>query len=268
VLREVERAARAHRVHHLIVQLPEGGEHVAAALAARGYRPDAPEVAPSATLRIDLTQSLDRILARMSPSKRSQVRRSQREGIEIRLGGPGDLDLFGRLHQATARRQGFVPRSRAYLQHHWDALHPRGAVQIVFACHKGQALAAMWLTVFGDTVTHRLSGSNLDARKLQPNVACRWGAIRWAKEQGYRCFDLGGIERRFAELLLAGTPLPDEFHRSPAAFKREFGSEPVLLPTASHATLNPVARPLVRALYPRIARTDAVRRLLHRLRNG
>jgi lipid II:glycine glycyltransferase (peptidoglycan interpeptide bridge formation enzyme) len=269
ILAAVEQAARRRRVRHLIVQPPAGGEAIAGALADRGYAPEAPAVAPTATLRIDLAQPLDAILARMSSSKRKQIRRGEREGVEIRLGGRADLDLFHRLHQGTARRQNFFPLSRSYLGHQWDALAARGCVQLVFACHQGRPLAGMWLTAFGDTATQRLSGYDLEGRQVQPTVACRWGAIRWAKAAGYRYYDFGGVDRGAAELMIAGeTTLPEAFHRTPAAIKREFGGEPVLFPNASQLTFNPLVHALVRSTYPRLARYRSVDRLISRVRNG
>jgi lipid II:glycine glycyltransferase (peptidoglycan interpeptide bridge formation enzyme) len=268
MLDEIERAARAKRVRHLIVQPPEGGESIAAELAARGYMPDAPEVAPTASMRLDLSINLSQLLAQMSASRRKEVRRGQRGNLEISYGDRSDLDLFHALYQATARRQGFTSVSRRYLQLHWDALYLRGFALLVFACHSGSALAGLWLTAFRDTVTERLAGWNFEGRHLHPTVGCRWAAIQWAKEHGYRYYDFGGIDRRHAELLLAGLPLPEVFHRTPDAFKREFGPAPVLFPVASQQTLSPLVRPIVQYLHARTARSEALRKLVHRMRNG
>jgi hypothetical protein len=137
-----------------------------------------------------------------------------------------------------------------------------------FASHEGRVLAAVWLTAFRDTVTNRLAGWSGEARQLQPNVACCWGAAQWAKEQGYRYFDFGGIRRQDAELMIRGEPLPETFQRSPGAFKREFGASAVLLPSASQFTFNPVARVLVRSVCPSLLRPETIRWVVQRLRSG
>jgi lipid II:glycine glycyltransferase (peptidoglycan interpeptide bridge formation enzyme) len=268
VLDEIERVARARRVRHLVIQPPEGGEKIEALLAARGYTQDAPDVAPSATMRIDLRQDLERILAAMSSSTRRQIRRSQKLGVDVRIGGAHEVELFHSLYAATARRHGFEPVSLAYLRRQWEVLAPEERVQMIFASHAGRVLAAVWLTAFGDTVTDRLSGWNGEGRHLHPNVACCWAAVRWAKERGYRYYDFSGIPRPAAELLVRGEPLPETFHRSPGAFKREFGANPVLLPVASQITFNPVARLLVRSVCPSLFRPDSIRWLVQRLRSG
>jgi peptidoglycan pentaglycine glycine transferase (the first glycine) len=192
VLCELERTAREHRVRHLVIQPPEGGEQIAAALAARGYTADAPDVSPSATIVIDLTASPDTILGRMSSTRRRSVRQALRRGVRVRPGGAQDLDAFHALHLATARRQGFAPLSRAYLQAQWEALRPQGAVEFFMAELEDRPLAGIWNTVFGDTMTYRIPAWSGEEPSLQPNVACHWLAIEWARERGYRRYDLGG----------------------------------------------------------------------------
>jgi lipid II:glycine glycyltransferase (peptidoglycan interpeptide bridge formation enzyme) len=268
VLDAVERIARARRIHHLIVQPPEGGDAVVAELASRGYAPNAPSVAPTATLRLDLAPSLDQILSHMSARRRTQIRRSERQGVQIRLGSRDDLDLFCRLHQGTAQRQGFAALSRSYLRHQWDALSGTGSVQLILAYHDDRPLAAIWLTAFGDTVTYRLPGWSGEGKDHHPNVACHWGAIRWAKEHGYRWYDLGGIELSYALLLAAGRLVPEAMLRSHANFKTKFGASVVLLPTASQLTFNPLARVVVGVAYTLLSRYRAFDRLLNRMRSG
>jgi lipid II:glycine glycyltransferase (peptidoglycan interpeptide bridge formation enzyme) len=143
ILDEIEAAMRARGIHHVIIQPPEGGDAIAPSLAVRGYALEAPSVAPTATLRIDLSGDLDRIRSGMSAGKRRGLRRSERHGVEVRIGGPEDIDLFQSLYEATARRQGFVPLSATYLRHHWQSLRATGSMQVFFAHHQGRELAAL-----------------------------------------------------------------------------------------------------------------------------
>ena len=268
VLDEMERAARAQRVRHMIVQPPEGGETVVHELQRRGYSPGAPAVAPAATLRIDLTSSLDQILASFSSTRRKQLRRSQRGGIAIRNGNRSDLDVFLALHRATAHRQRFRAMSEAYLRHHWDTLHARGAVQLILAYHRGQPVAGKLLTLFRDTASSRLGGWTGDRPELYVNLACHWGAIAWAKAQGFRYYDLSGIDRRYAELLSAGQPIPEPMLRSADNFKASLGAEPVLLPRAWHFTFVPFGQLAGRLAYAGLDRIGFLQRLIDHFRNG
>jgi hypothetical protein len=265
---EIERASRAARVRHLIIQPPEGGEMITKVMISRGYQHGAVEVAPTASMRIDLSGSLEGILSRMSASRRKEIRRGQRGGLILRPGCTDDIVQFHALHEASARRQNFVSMSLQYLSQHWAALNPRGLLHMILAYRDGTAVAGLWLTAFGKTVTERLAGWNPDQRELHPTTACRWEAIRWAKARGYRYYDFGGIERGNAELLQAGLPLPQSFHCTPDAFKRQFGPDPVLFPLPMQFTISPFLRPAVNRLYPRVAGSEFLRKLIHRFRNG
>ena len=157
-------------MRHLIVQPPEGGHEIEALLAARGYTQDAPDVAPSATMRIDLSQDLDRVLAAMSSSTRRQIRRSQKLGVEVRMGGPDDVELFHSLYAATACRQRFEPLSLGYVRAQWEALAPSELVQMFFASHEGRVLAAVWLTILS---RHRDQSSGWMDRRSAATAAER-----------------------------------------------------------------------------------------------
>jgi lipid II:glycine glycyltransferase (peptidoglycan interpeptide bridge formation enzyme) len=268
VLDEIEHQARSHRLWHLVVQPPAGGGAIAAALAARGYTPDAPDVSPSATLLIDLSRSLDAILADMSASRRRNIRKGLQGGLDIRSGSRADIDAFHGLHAVSAQRQGFQPLSRTYLQAQWDALRPADAVELVTASHAGRMIAGIWLTMSGDTVTYRIPGWSGEESRLQPNVACHWHAIRWAKQRGARHYDLGGIDPSYVAAIRRGEGRPGHDPQCPAAFKLGFGGTALLLPGAAQRTLSPLIRPLVRACYAGMADSRLFRAGLNRLRGA
>jgi len=279
-LDEVERMARFLRVRHLVVQPPRGGDAIARMLDERGYQTGATNVAPACTLMVDLAPDIDTIFARMSTSQRRNLRRARRDGVEVHRGGRDDLAAFHALHAATAARQGFEPRSLAYLEAQWDALKPSGAVELFLAFAPGDRdipptgpfagpFAGQWVTAFSDTVTGKIPGWNGEAPKLQPNLASLWRAIEWAKEEGYRWFDLGGIDLQHAEALRrGGVAQPGEGERSAAAFKARFGGEVVMMPPARQRTFNPILRPLVSFGLNRIAQNPRFRQFITRLRNG
>jgi lipid II:glycine glycyltransferase (peptidoglycan interpeptide bridge formation enzyme) len=267
VFDEMERLARAKKVRHLIIQPPENAGAIAEALAARGYSPSAIAVAPTATVRLDLSTSLEGILAGMSQTRRRDVRRGDRLDLEVRMGERADIGDFFELHRATAQRQGFSPLSRAYLEHQWDALHPKGWLKLFLAYDKGRPTAGTWLTTFGDTVIERIQGWTGEGRNVPSNVSCLWHALQWAKRQGFRFYDLGGIDRHYAELGLKEERMPDEFHQSADAFKIRFGGNVVLLPMPSELTFNPLIRACGRTALRCVAGTRSWRNLLHRMRS-
>jgi lipid II:glycine glycyltransferase (peptidoglycan interpeptide bridge formation enzyme) len=251
------------------MQPPLGAEHVETVLARRGYAPDAPEVAPTGTLLLDLSPPLEIILASMSATKRTDIRQSLRRGVQVKQAVRDDIDVFHELHSITAKRQGFAPLSKAYMYSQWDALHPRGAMQLVLAEHVGRPLAGRWITAYGDTVTDRMNGWNREEAKLQPNLACQWWAIRWAKERGFRFYDFGGIGRQqYVDAIRKGEFQLADLKHTEVAYKAGFNGRLVLLPRAWQRTFSPIARPIVRMGYASLARSAAFRNFVHWFRNG
>lgn len=268
VLDGVHAWCRANRVRHLIVQPGEQAADIADALAARGYVGNAPAVAPTATIRVDLRQSPDEILGRMSAARRRDIRLAERSQIDVRIGGEADLDIFHAMHESTAQRQEFAPLSRTYLQRQWNVLHPLGWLQLFIARHEGRPIAGISVTAFADRVSFRVAGWTGEAAKLPCNAACHWSAIQWAKQQGYLYYDFGDFDRNVAETLIADPNAAGNHAQSPEAFKHRFGGDVVLLPKPLQFTFNPVLRAVTRMVFGRFAGRSSFQRFIHRFRNG
>ena len=183
VLDAVIDRARSLRISCLVVQPPEGEQLLDAELRSRGFQEGAPEVAPGATIRLDLAQSNEQLLLGMRKARRREIRRAIREEVDISLSS--DVELFHRLHTATAIRQGFAPLSLNYLEHQWRELAPNTRLAFLLARHTGAPAAGVWLTSFNGVVTFRLAG--WDASIPSPkyvNEALHWRAIQWARDVG------------------------------------------------------------------------------------
>lgn len=267
VVREVVAVARRHGVRILVMQSPETGTALDMAATAVGFKPGVPSVAPEATLRLDLRQTEDQLLAGMSRMRRRNIRRALRADFEI--GEERDPGMFHRLHVAAAVRQGFAPVTLDNLQAQYEALAPSGACAMLIARHGGAPVAGLWITRFAGVVTAKLSGWN--AARPAPshaNEALTWMAIRWARERGAHTYDLGGFDRHYAELMCAGAPLPDGFRQKPSYFKLGFGGTPVLLPCARFVFTHGVADLALGHLAQRFLAMPGVLRLVKRMRNG
>ena len=272
VLDTIEATARRLRIGHLVIQPPAGGSAIDARLAARGYDPGATAVAPDCTLVLDLAPELDDLFAAMSSSQRRNLRKAKKLGVLVRRGDAADLPTFHALQLATAERQGYQPLSLAYLENQWRALRPLGAVEVFLAATPDapdRPIAGSLLTAFAGTVTDKIPGWTGEASALQPNVACSWEAIAWAKAAGFRRFDLGGIPRHAGAALLAGDRDKEaQGERNPAAFKLRFGGRVLLLPEARQRTMNPVLRPAARFAWQHVAGNPRLKSFINGLRNG
>ena len=198
-------------------------------------------MSPDATIRLDLTRSDEELLLGMSEMRRRNVRRALRENIEVLAST--DIELFHRLHSATAARQGFEPLSLSYLQHQWRSLGERGILKLLVARHAGTPVAALWLSHFNDTVVFRLAGwdAGIPAPK-HVNELLHWQAVLWARSTGALAYDFGGFDRDMAERMQRNEVLPDSFRQTHSYFKLGFGRPPELLPQAQCLIPNRLAR--------------------------
>lgn len=259
--------ASRHGVRHLSVQPADNGEEVVPLLTAAGYRPSDTSVAPVATVHIDLSRENDEILAAMRKNHRRYVRHGLRQGVVGRLGTEDDLEDFYRLVVATSQRQGFTPHPFEHFVKLWSLFHHRGQLQLFLVEYRGQPVSGQLALAFGDVVTAKNSGWSGEHADLGPNHVMEWTTIQWAKQNGYRCYDLEGIDVRAAELRLAGEPLSDKLHKSHSFYKLGFGGEVLMFPKAHVLVPNPLLRWGFWTLYPRLSQTRTLKKSVNRLRS-
>jgi len=253
VIDELLLACRAHHVGFLVIQPPRNGELVARQLAQRGFGPGWIELAPTATVLIDLIPDAEEILARMKRQTRQNIRRGEQRGIQVREGQESDLPAFHRLYAATNERYGTRPYSEQYFAEMWHILEPHGLLKLFLATHDAEPVSALLTIPFGDTVVaSKLGWSGLygDSR---PNEVLFWEAIRWARAQGYRVFDFEGIDVEGAKAVLEGRPLPEALQETPTRFKLSFGGEVVLYPGPYDYIRHRLLRWMYNAVKPRLA---------------
>jgi glycosyltransferase involved in cell wall biosynthesis/lipid II:glycine glycyltransferase (peptidoglycan interpeptide bridge formation enzyme) len=265
VVSELERIAGHLRVRHLSVQPYGRTEETPLYLRERiGYHETHVEVAPRATVLVDVTRDPETILAAMHRGLRYNVRLSARKEITVREGTSVDLDSYYGMLLATAERQGFSPQPKRYFERMWHVLRPGGHVRLTLAEHDGVPVAGQIAVAFGDTVVNKLGVWSGEEGGRKPNEALHWDTLNWAHGRGYRHYDLEGIKLRIARAACRG-----ELEASPgsvAGFKLRFGGDVVVMPPAHVHVPNRAVRFAYNELYPRIGDTPAARALVKTMR--
>ena len=257
---------RRRKQSGLIVQLSEGSEIRSKVLEQAGFTYGSLAVTTEATIRVDLTQNEESILGAMTSMRRRNVRKAMKQGFEIEHSS--DVETFHGLHLATSSRKRFSGLSLEYLKAQWQALAPSGHVTILLARYQGEAMAALWLSHFGDIVTFRLAGWNAAvAGPAHVNEALHWTAIQWARSVGARVYDFGGFDRDSAERVLNGRPLAPDFEKSHNFFKLGFNRLPTLLPKAHFLVANRIVNRVAHWLGPMLLQSPQARMIAQRLRN-
>lgn len=223
---------KQQKIITLILQPPDNDTFFTANLATHGFAPSPLPLSTNATVKVDLTQEREAILAGMKSKTRYNARLGKRKGITVRQGTRDDLPLFYKLLNETGERQEFSPYSLDYFETMWDILAPPGYLHLFFACYEGEALSANLSITFGDTVLYKRGAWSGQHGDLRPNEVMHWEVIEWAKTHGFHYYDFEGIEMEAARCTLAGEPLPESLHRSTSRFKLGFCNEALILPAA------------------------------------
>ena len=213
----------------------------AGVLEADGYRPAPIEVGTSATLQTELGRADDEIFAELSKARRRDVRRARHRGVVVEEGGADDVDVLYRLHEASAKRQGFLPMSADYLWRQWEALGPPGHLRLFVARVDGTIRAAGTMLAFGPWAEFKLTGwdASDEARNACVNEALNWEMMSWANANGFRWFDLGGLPRDLAQQALVDG-LDDTIRGTGSEFKHRWGGRVAVYPTTYEKVIRPI----------------------------
>lgn len=272
------------RLRMLFVQPPEGAEMSAEALLSRGFRASDADVAPAATLRIDLRADEAELRRNLSGRLRTWTNTWAKRGVAVRRAGDEDIPLLSALLAATAAHQGFLPFGEHYLARMFRELSADGNVVAFVGEASGDPVAMAIFTGCGATLKLRLLGFDRhgEAGRLNVPGAIHWTAMRWGREHGYRWFDFGGIDGAAVPALQPDGVLRVESLSGPDRYKARFGGQflhypqPVeLIPSVALRQVydllrrSPAGRGLAawardRARFARVSRPDAradVRRL-------
>jgi peptidoglycan pentaglycine glycine transferase (the first glycine) len=196
----------------------------AAALFAR-LRPDPRPVQVGQTRVVELTDD-EALMAGFDKDTRYAVRRSQREGVEVRVltdaSDPAPIDALHGLVLETQRRAGFPRPPLERYRIAWQGLGGAGRASILEARRGDELLASGMLVVEGDRSFYLFAGSKREEPgepKHYASYLLQWEMMRRARELGSRLHDLWGIAPAGAG--------PEHAWHGVGLFKKGFGGREV-----------------------------------------
>jgi len=228
ILQQILQICNQNKCQLIAIQPSNNGMYLNGQLELLQFKPSTLELAPTASLVIDLQPGLEAILKQMNKKTRQHIRGSERTGNIVTEGDQSDLDIFYRCYLLTAQRQKFTPFKREYFDLLWQTFAPRGWISLIIARNQNEAVSALLLIPFGDTVIAKMIGWAGTYSNSHPNEALYYAGIQWAIEHGYNYFDFEGINPEKAREVLNGqTPALSE-----DKIKYGFGGQVVLYPPA------------------------------------
>jgi lipid II:glycine glycyltransferase (peptidoglycan interpeptide bridge formation enzyme) len=220
-LREVGRTSRV--VGAKLEPRVEAGSPEAALFAR--LRVDPRPVQVGQTRLVELTDD-EPLLASFDKDTRYAVRRSQREGVEVRaITDASETSAIDALHDLvldTQRRAGFPRPSLERYRIAWHGLAGAGRASILEARRGEELLASGMLVVEGDRSFYLFAGSRREGvgeTKHYASYLLQWEMMRRARELGSRTHDLWGIAPEGAG--------PEHAGHGVGLFKKGFGGRPV-----------------------------------------
>ncbi|MFT3873653.1 MAG: peptidoglycan bridge formation glycyltransferase FemA/FemB family protein [Nocardioides sp.] len=137
----------------------------------------------------------EQVLAGMNQLWRRNVRKAERVGVEVTVGGRADLAEFHRLYLHTAERDHFTPRPLGYFETMHDALSAEepDRITVFSARHEGDLVAATIAIRVGGHAWYSYGASSTEKREVRGSNAVQWAMIRAALAAGARVYDLRGI---------------------------------------------------------------------------
>ncbi|MBI2908194.1 MAG: peptidoglycan bridge formation glycyltransferase FemA/FemB family protein [Chloroflexi bacterium] len=160
------------------------------ALLTRRFRPS-PPVQAKCTVVVDLSPDLQTVSARQKSKTRYNVGLAARRGVTVRQARIDELPVFSDLMQVTGERDVFHIRPLSYFQKLMETLGDKTA--LFLAAHEGEVLAGILVSAFGEEGIYLYGASSNAHRNLMPTYLLQWEAMKWAKAQGCRRYDLWGI---------------------------------------------------------------------------
>jgi peptidoglycan pentaglycine glycine transferase (the first glycine) len=214
------------------------GAHVIAAKLEPRIEADSPATTPFARLRpdprpvqvgqtrlVELTDD-EALMAGFDKDTRYAVRRSQREGVEVRVLTDGadsaGIDALHGLVLETQRRAGFPRPALERYRLAWQGLAGAGRASILEARRGGELLASGMLVVEGDRSFYLFAGSRREEAgepKHYASYLLQWEMMRRARDLGSRLHDLWGIAPPGAG--------PEHAWHGVGLFKKGFGGREV-----------------------------------------
>jgi lipid II:glycine glycyltransferase (peptidoglycan interpeptide bridge formation enzyme) len=265
LMRQLQALMRSGRFRYVTVQPPRNGAAFVPELVASAFRATPFQVAPTATVLIDLQQSTETLLAKMRESTRRGVRTGLKSPLRIRRGGSADLPAFHSLLVATGQRRGFSPPALEYFRQMWSLFSRTDDIVLFLAQLGGETVAGELDITFGDTLVSKRAAWSGRHGKLHPNELLIWTAMNWARERGLKAYDMDGLDPELADALVAGTPISAAFKRSHYWFKLGFGGRLVILPDNYESVRLPLLGWAHRQIWCRWVSTRRRRQVLKRI---
>lgn len=181
-------------------------------------------VQPAETVRVDVTQEDEALLAAMHPKMRYNVRLAERRGVCVEIArGSEVMEHFYTLLRETAERNAFTLHPRTHYEYLLERQSGDFSNELYLARWNGHIAAAALVNFYGGTATYLHGGSARSFGAVMAPHLLHWNIIREVRARGCRTYDLWGIdEARWPSLSRFKRGLGGAVARYPGAYDLVF----------------------------------------------
>ncbi len=241
LMAEIDAVCRDRRAVSLLVE-PDTRLGLSGTYKSAGFVRGQEAFQPMRTVKVPLLDD-QALLDQMHQKTRYNVRLAQRRGVVVqRRDGDADaIDTFYALLADTAQRNEFGIHERSYYA---DFMRIFGEqALLLFAVIDGTVAAGLIAARFADEAIYMYGGSSTEFRAHGAAFLLQFEAMRWARDQGCRRYDLWGIPLQDPgssddTRRMAGTHGDD--WRGLYNFKVRFGGQVISYPPAMERRYHPI----------------------------
>lgn len=145
------------------------------------------------TMLLALPRDEEELWSNFKPKVRNQIRKAQKENMQILQGHTEYLDEFYAVYSRTMRDLGSPPHSRRFFRLILDSF-PEQAIIYLVRLHN-QSLAAGFSLRDQSILRVPWAASNWQFRNLNPNMLLYWSMLADSCQKNAECFDFGRSTR-------------------------------------------------------------------------
>jgi lipid II:glycine glycyltransferase (peptidoglycan interpeptide bridge formation enzyme) len=148
------------------------------------------------TFVLDLAPPIEELRKNLDKKWRNQLTRSEKNGLKIVAGnGTEEYRTFCRMYNQMWKRKAFETtvdvEEFGRLQEDLPKSH---RMRILICEQDGLPVTGLVASAMGDSAIYLLGATSDDGLNAKGAYLLQWTLIQWLKENGFRSYDLGGID--------------------------------------------------------------------------
>lgn len=162
-----------------------------------GFKKSKWRVAPSATIKLDLSKTEKEIFNTFSENAKRNIKKAERNNLEIKIvdlkkdKNLKSFDEYFNLLNSLRKQKGFYAPSHDESYKKMESFKNNSI--LLFAYDNSTPIAVVWLGFFDKVVTYLQTGITKRGYELLANYQLVWEGIKWSKKQKNLVFDFESI---------------------------------------------------------------------------